>query len=145
MQSFNDSSPQIKAPLGDSSLEDWASFLENYPGGTMRPLFRASPLERISAYLRTPRGLAALSIWWVLFLLGLVFVFTPRMSWGIYQKASTASSMVVLPSERSSAGWTTRRLYCSHSQPCDVWNPFSVESPFNLRFEIQPEEVKYAA
>lgn len=42
----------MKGRLVSSSLEDYASYLENSPGETMRPMFRASLLERINAYLR---------------------------------------------------------------------------------------------
>lgn len=66
----------MKERLGTSSLEDWSSFLENSRGETMRPLFRASLPERISAFSRTPRGLDVLCILWIMFLLGLVFAST---------------------------------------------------------------------
>lgn len=145
MRYSNDLKPEIKEPLGGSSLEDWASFLENSHGGTMRPLFRASLLERICAYSRTPRGLAVISILWALFLIALVFVFTPRTSWEIPVKAFTASSTAASLLGKNLGGWTARRLYCTPSQPCAASNPFSEEGPFNLRLEMHPEEVKYVA
>ena len=133
----------LKARLGDSSLEDWASFLENSRGGTMRPLFRASLLERIGAYSRTPRGLAVVCICWIAFVLALVFASTLLTSWGMPRSGSAASSTAASLSEKSLDGWMVRRLYCSPHQPCDAWSPFSEDDPFNLRFEIQPEEVTY--
>ncbi len=66
----------MKARLGGSSLEDWASHLENSPGETMRPLFRASRLERIAAFGRTPLGLGVLCILWTAFVVALVLGFT---------------------------------------------------------------------
>jgi len=65
-----------KEPLGASSLEDWASFLENSPTMPMRPMFRASLKERIAAFFHTPRVSDALFILWIAFLLALVFAFT---------------------------------------------------------------------
>ena len=111
----------------------------------MRPLFRASLPERIAAYSRTARGLAVICIWWVLFLLALVFVFTPRTSWETPRRAYAASSTGALPSENDSDGWAARRLCCSPSQPCDAWSPFSEDIPSSLRFEMQPEEVMHHA
>lgn len=105
----------------------------------MRHLFRASLLERIAAYSRTPRGLAVICIWWIVFLLVLVFVFTPRISWGMQLRASGHSSTAVSLLEKSLDGWTNRRLFCSALQPCDAWNPFSEDAPSSLRFEMRPE------
>jgi hypothetical protein len=65
-----------KVPSDDSWPDRSRSTLVNSPGETMRPLFRASLLERISVYSRTPPGLVVLSILWVVFVLGLVFGFT---------------------------------------------------------------------
>ncbi len=144
MRFFNDSRPQIPAPLGSSSLEDWPSFLENSPGGTMRPLFRASLLERIAAYSRTPQGLAAGCILWLLFLLALVFASTQLISWVTQPRGSNASSMAASLSGSDLGIWTARRLYCYPLQPCDIWNPFSEEIPSSLRYEIQTEEVMHA-
>jgi hypothetical protein len=109
----------------------------------MRPLFRASLLERIAAYLRTARGLAVASILWALFLIALVFVFIRLPGWETRPRASAPNSTAASQSANDSGGWTARRLYCSPSQPCDAWSPFSEDVPFSLRFETQPEEVTY--
>ena len=66
--------PPRKEPLGTSSLEDWASFLENSPTMPIRPMFRASLSERISAYLRHHLLLDAGFILLLGFLIGMVFV-----------------------------------------------------------------------
>lgn len=142
---YNVLNQEIKGRLGNSSLEDWPSFLENSPGETMRPLFHASLLERINAYLRTPRGLAVACIWWILFLLGLVFVCIRLISWEIRPKASSASSTAASLLGKDLGGWRARRLFCSVLLPCDALSPFSEEGPSNLRYEIQPEEVKYVS
>ena len=63
-----------KEPLGASSLEDWPSYLENSPGETMRPLYRASLKERISAYGRTQLALDAGFILLLALIAGVVFV-----------------------------------------------------------------------
>jgi hypothetical protein len=143
MLSFSASNRATKAHSADCSLEDWPSFLENCPGGTMRPLFRASLPERISAFSRTPLGLAVVCICWVLFLLALVFAFTLLTTAETPRRAYAANSMGASPSEKSLDGWMARRLYCYPPQPCDAWSPFSEDAPFNLRFETQPEEVTY--
>ena len=66
----------MKERLGTSSLEDWPSYLENSLGETMRPMFRASLRERISAYLRSRLLLDAGFILLVAFLAAMVFVST---------------------------------------------------------------------
>jgi hypothetical protein len=139
MLSFSASKRATKAHSADCSLEDWPSFLENCPGGTMRPLFRASLLERIAASSRTPRGLAALCICWLLLILALVFVFTLLTTWETRARDFVVSSTAVSQSENDSDGWMARRLYCSPRQPCDAWSPFSEDVPFSLKFEMHHE------
>ena len=139
MRSFSAWRAAIRARLAGSSLEDWASFLESCPGGTMRHLFRASLLERIALSLRTPRGLAALCICWLLLILALVFGFTLLISWPMPPSDFVRNSTAASPSESDSGGWAARRLYCSPHRPCDAWSPFSEDAPFNLRLEIQHE------
>ena len=66
----------MKARLGASSLEDWASYLENCPGETTLPPFRASLRGRIAAFLRHRLVSGAIFILWIAFLLALVFAST---------------------------------------------------------------------
>ena len=140
MLSFSASNRATKAHSADCSLEDWPSFLENCPGGTMRPLFRASLPERIARYVRTARGLAALCICWLLLILALVFGFTLLTTWEIPARGFVVTSTDASPSEKSLDGWTARRLYCSAHQPCDAWSPTSADGHFGLRLELQRKE-----
>jgi len=68
--------PQMKGHSGASLQAHLASTQASYRGGTMRRLFRASPLERIVAFFRSPQGLAVLCTLWTAFVLALVFVST---------------------------------------------------------------------
>lgn len=97
----------------------------------MRPLFRASLLERIAAFSRTPRGLAVICICWILFLLALVFAFTPRTSWETPQRAYAASSMGALLLANDSVGSTDRRQCYSALPQCDDWRSYSEDGPLN--------------
>lgn len=137
MQSSRDPKAAIKGRLGGSSLEDWPSFLENSPGEETLPPSPASLPARIAAYLRTPRGLGVLCILWLLFLLALVFVFMPLTSWVMQRSGSSASSTAVSLSVSGLDGWTARRLFCSHNQPCDALSHFSAVDPFNSKYETQ--------
>ncbi len=74
MRRSRGSTPRTKESLGASSLEDWSSYLENSPGETMRPLYRASLKERISAYGRHRLALDAGFILLLALIAGVVFV-----------------------------------------------------------------------
>ena len=139
MRSSKGSTNRIRGRLGNSSLEDWPSFLENSPIEVTRTSLVVCLLERIVACSRTPRGLAVLCICWVLFLLALVFVFTPRTSWVTQRWVTEASSTAVSLSENDLGLWMARRLYCSPHQPCDAWSPFSEDARSNLRLEMEVE------
>jgi hypothetical protein len=134
-----DSIKATKGRLGDSSLEDWPSFLENSRGEITPHQSPASLPARIAAFSRTPRGLAVICICWVLFLLALVFAFTPRTSWVTQRWVTEASSTAVSASGNDLGGWMARRLYCFPHQPCDAWSPFSEDAPSSLRYEMQQE------
>lgn len=144
MRFFNASSLETKGRLGGSSLEDWADSLpENSLGETTPPLSHVSRLGFIVLSLRTAPGLVALSILWVLFLIGLVFASILLIKWETPPRASVANLTAASLWVKDLGGWTARKLYCNPSQPCDASSPFSEDSPSNLRYEIQPEtEVK---
>src|SRR6267378_2142480 len=99
MPSSNDSTPPTKECLDDWPPGPWHFIQENSPGETTSPRYPASRLERIVQWLRSPRGLGVVSILWVLFLVGLVFVFTQRISWGTPAKVSNPSSTAASLSE----------------------------------------------
>ena len=54
-----------------SSLDDWPSYMEE----PMRPLFRASRMERLILWSRTTEGITALAVLWMLLLLACVVAF----------------------------------------------------------------------
>lgn len=141
MRSSSDSTKATTEPLGASSLEDWPSFLENSQTEPTRPLFHAFLLVCITAYLRTPRGLAALSILLAALMVALVFASTLLISWATQPRVSALSSTAVSLSESDLGIWTARRLFCYRDQPCDAWSPYSEDDPSNLRYVIQPEVV----
>ena len=102
----------------------------------MRPLFRASLLERMNQSLetisrasRTPRGLAVICICWVLFLLVLVFAFTRQTSWETptraYAASSTAASLLVSDSD----GSMDRKLCYSALPLCEELRSYSEGEP----------------
>ena len=66
---------RMKARLGGSSLEDWASYLENSLGETMRRQSHVSLLERTAAFLRHRLVSGAIFILWMAFLIALAFAF----------------------------------------------------------------------
>lgn len=87
----------------------------------MNQTFRVSLLERIVRSLRTPLGLAWFSILCVLLTLVAVSVFILLISWGTPTRASVASSTVVSPSGRSSAGWADKSAACCQGPQCGDW------------------------
>ena len=146
MRSFSAWRAAIRARLAGSLLGSWPSFpvssrgaATHRPYRAYRPLLEAR-LRSIVQFSRTPRGLAVICICWVLFLVALVFAFTPRTSWVRQISVTGASSTAASPSEKSLDGWTARRLYCSAHQPCDAWSPTSADGHFGLRLELQRKE-----
>lgn len=93
----------------------------------------------MSAYSRTPQGLAVICISWVLFLVALVCVCILLTSWETRYGAFGASSTAALPVEKSLDGWAARKLYCYQPQPCEDWRPTSEVGRSSLRLEVQPE------
>lgn len=142
MQSSGDSTGRTKGRLADSSLEDWASSLENFPGEETLPPLAVSRWEFIVLSLRTAPGLVVLCICWLLLILVLLFGSILLISWGIPSWAGVANSTAVLALENDSAGWMGRRLYCSASLPCDVYSPFSADGLFFWKYETDDETIK---
>ena len=139
MHFSHDSTKATKGRLGDSSLEDWSSFLESSPGEKTHPLSRVSRLELIALSLHHLPGLVVVSIFYLILLGALAFAFIQLISWETVARDTSASSMAVSLSGSDLGLWKARRLYCSPSQPCDGSSPFSEDGPSNLRYEIQIE------
>lgn len=146
MRLFSDWSPGIKGPLGTSSLREWADYAsrENFLGEETPLLSHVSQPELIVLSLRTAPGLVALSILWVLFLLGLVFGFTLLTLWGIQAWVTPASSTAAWHVESDSAGSTGRRPYYCHSLQCEELSSFSAGGRSSLKYETQVEETRWA-
>jgi hypothetical protein len=140
MRSFNAWMSRMKERLGASSLDDWASFLENYQTGKTPPQSRASRLELITLFFRSPRGLDVLCICWLLLILALVFAFTLLTSWEMPVEGSAANSTAVSRWENGWDGWTNRKLYCSLSPQCDDSSPTFLGGRSSLKYEIQNDD-----
>lgn len=139
MSVFSDWNRVTKEPLANSSLEDWSSYLENFPGEPTPPLSRVSRLELIILSLHTLPGLIVISILWVVLVLGLVFASILLISWEMPARASTVSSMAVLPLESDWDTWIARRPFCCqllHYE--DSMNTLLV-GRFSLKFETLEE------
>lgn len=107
----------------------WWSIVANFLGLTIARMLAASLREHIVVSLRTPRGLAALCICWLLFLLAAVFASTLLISWARGQNGES-SSMDAWPSARDLVGWTDRRHYCLALQLSAEFKNFSEDDRF---------------
>lgn len=139
MLSFSGWTGRIKESLAGSSLENWASFLENSPGGTINPPFPASPADVTLRELLILRALAWGCIFSLLLILGLVSACTPRTSWATSTWVCEASLTAVSHSENDLGLWMGRRLYCSLDQPCDVCGPSLGGGHFYFKFWMEDE------
>src|SRR5688572_2748326 len=118
MPSSSDLKPATKARLADSSLEDWASFLENAPGeGTSpcTPLCQQGPIGLTSL---NRHALVAVSICSALFLLALVAGCILLISWATPAKAGSVTLTAVSLSENDLGIWMARKPFCSALPPC---------------------------
>lgn len=134
-----ESTQQLKAPLGTSSLENWPSFLENSPGGTTPPTSPASRLERIVLWLRSPRGLVVACICWLLLVLAAVFGFTLLTSWEPLIKVSAASSTAASLWEKGSDGWMVRKRSFYLPPPLDDSTNTLWTGRLSLKYEMEQE------
>lgn len=105
----------------------------------MRPLFRASRLERIVLFFRTPLGLAILSISWGLLVVALVSGYMLLILWAMPPKDIRVSSTGASRWENELDGWMARRLLCTPDLPCDAWSP-TADGHFRWKLEMQFEE-----
>ena len=142
MRFFSDSSKATKGRLGDSSLEDWASFLENSPTEQTSPHSGESKQALIGLGSLHRRALAVVFICWIAFVAAMVFGFILLTSLATPAKASDRSSTVASPWASGLDGWMGRRLWCFPRQPCDAWSPFSEDGPSNLRYVTLFPEVE---
>lgn len=140
MPSFNDSTNQTKELSASSLRAAYLSTLENSPGEEMRRIYPASRLQRIAVYSRTPQGLVAICIWWIVFLLVAVFVSILPILWVTSVFGSVVNSTAVLPPVKNLGIWTNRKLYCYQPQPCGDWRPTSEVGRSTLKLEIRLED-----
>jgi hypothetical protein len=139
MRSLPDSIKATKGRLGDSSLEDWPSFLENSRGEKTPLLSHVSRWEIIALCLHEAPGLAVLCICWIAFLAALGFGFIQLISWETPPKDSAHSSTAAYRLVSDLGIWTARRLWCFPHQPCDAWSPFSEDARSSLKYEQEVE------
>ena len=100
----------------------------------------ASWLERISAYSRTPRGLAVLCIYWIVFLVAVVCVSILLTLWETHYADIELNLTVASHAEKSLDGWTARKLYCYPPQLCGESSNIFLEGRSSLRYEtLRPE------
>lgn len=141
MQFFKGTSEETKECLDDWPPGPWHSLQENSLGETTSLRSPASRLERIVQWSRTPKGLGVVSILWVLFLVGLVFVSIQRMSWGTPARAGAASSTAASLSERNWDVLMDRRPFCCQHPLYADWNLYFLEGRSSLKYEIHEEVI----
>lgn len=106
-----------KEPLDFFYSKDGLASLENYPGETMRALFRASRLDRIAARGRTLLDFVVRCIWWVLCLLVTVFASIQLISWAMAPRGCEANSTGVLVWDSDLGPWEVKELFLCPPQP----------------------------
>ena len=150
MRFFSASSGGTKGPSADSQPPSSPSIQESSPGEETPPTSLASLLDlekilfNMSAYSRTPRGLAAVCIFWVVFLVVVVCVSILLTSWETRYGGIEASSMAASHAEKRLDGWTNRRLYCYPPQLCGESSNIFMEGRSSLKFEAQmPKAWRY--
>lgn len=142
MRFFNGWRNLTKGPLGTSSLETWADYIQEscQIGGMRIPLGGYSPAP-IGQPSPTPRISIACFIYWMLFLAGLVSAYILLTSWETPGRGSVASSMAVSPSERNWDILMARRPFCCQPLPSGESNPYFLEDRSSLKFETSEEEI----
>lgn len=117
MRFFSGSSKAPKEPLGGSSLEDWASFLENSHGGITNLQSLAYLWGRIAATLHILLGSVVVYIFLTACLTVLVFGFTRLTIAEIWRRDSGASLTGASRLGKDSAGSKGRRQFFSRHRP----------------------------
>jgi hypothetical protein len=146
MPSSKDWTSPPTAGLGGSNLEDWSSFLESSPGpetsqtsAASRPA-RVSRLSFIALSLHLAPGLVLISIFWLLLLLGAVFVSIRLISWATAERGLSPSLEAVLPSESDWDEWTDKRRSFCPDLLCGDWNKLWDDDPLLWKYGPLPKD-----
>ena len=145
MRFFSDLIKGIREPSAEWLLLNWLCTRVSFLIGAMRRISLASCLGSLSAYSRTPQGLAVLCIYWIVFLVAVVCVSILLTLWETHYADIELNLTVASHAEKSLDGWTARRLYCYPPQLCGESSNIFLEGRSSLKFEtLLPEPWRYS-
>lgn len=145
MLSFSAWTSQMRGRLGTSSLEDWASYIqESCPTAATSPTSLA--FWRLYTWLASPclQDLVAAFMCYVMFLLVLAYVFILLTLWGTAGSAFGASLTAASHWESGLGIWMARRPSCYQPPLCDELSNTFLEGRSSLKFETQEVDDAYA-